>query len=437
MRYGDFPIVRKLQAGTLVWCALFLSSTGKTSWLAGAQADSDVAPDATPVIQQIDPNQAAPGTHVTVEIRGGNFSGGAYVSSVSPAIHVDSSKRISATQIEAQLSIGAAAQPSTISLLVSNPASRAAESAFKIVAGTSPPAPPSAPPAPAKPTEPAAPAPPASPGEANPPAPPAPARPSAPAAPGTPPAPSAPSSPAPPATPQAPAAPPVPSTPPGPVVSTVDPPSVGPGFDLDLKITGKNFAQGAKVSFANPGIRVMGTSSPSNTELTVHIRVARDAKPGTASLFVINPDDTEVETPFEVSGKGVAPPSNPPSPATPSAPVSPSTPTAPPTIAAPAATPGARYDAIHLGSPSEVFQARGKVKGALVVTGGILQYQEDGKTMLNIQLSDIKEIKTSSIATSTFHITLTSGKTYHFAPGSLRPSDARILVDELRKALPQ
>jgi hypothetical protein len=52
-------------------------------------------------------------------------------------------------------------------------------------------------------------------------------------------------------------------------------------------------------------------------------------------------------------------------------------------------------------------------------------------------LSDIKEIKTSSVATATFHITLTSGKAYHFAPGSLRPSDARNLVDSLRKALPQ
>lgn len=71
-----------------------------------------------------------------------------------------------------------------------------------------------------------------------------------------------------------------------------------------------------------------------------------------------------------------------------------------------------------------------------MVTGGTLQYQEDGKTLINIALSDIHEIKTSSIATATFHVTLTSGRTYHFAPGSLRPSDARNLVDALRKDLP-
>ena len=94
--------------------------------------------------------------------------------------------------------------------------------------------------------------------------------------------------------------------PPGPEVTTVEPPRVGPGFDMDLKITGKNFVQGAKVSFANPGIRVMGVTSPSSTELTVHIKVARDAAPGVASLYVINPDDREVEAPFEVTGKGTA-----------------------------------------------------------------------------------------------------------------------------------
>ena len=103
-------------------------------------------------------------------------------------------------------------------------------------------------------------------------------------------------------------------------MTTVEPPRVGPGFDLDLKITGKNFVQGAKVSFANPGIRVMGVTSPSSTELTVHIKVARDAAPGVASLYVINPDDREVEAPFEVTGKGAPTPSTPPSPASPASP---------------------------------------------------------------------------------------------------------------------
>jgi len=77
----------------------------------------------------------------------------------------------------------------------------------------------------------------------------------------------------------------------------------------------------------------------------------------------------------------------------------------------------------------------GKVKGALVVSPQTIEYQEAGKTLVSIQISDIKEIKTSSIATNTFHITLNSGSTYHFAPGSLHPSDARNMVDTLRKVL--
>jgi hypothetical protein len=388
-------------------------------------------------IQQIDPNQAAPGAHVTVVIQGSGFSAGAYVSSVSRAVQVESSKRVSATQLEAQLSVSASAQPSTVSLLVSNPASRAAEAAFKIVAGETPPPPanppatvePPKPDAPATPPAPSAPATPAAPVAPAPPAaevkPSAPATPPAPSAPTTPPAPAAPATPPAPATPATPPAPAAPPAPPGPEVTTIDPPRVGQGFDMDLKITGKNFGQGAKVSFANPGVRVIGITSPSSTELTVHIKVARDAAPGVASLYVINSDDSEVEASFEVTGKGAAPPSPPPS-----------SPPSPGTSPTPGSTDTQRYDAFHLGNPAEIFQVHGKVKGSLVVSAGTIQYQEDGKTLVNIPLNEIQEIKTSSIATATFHITLKSGKTYHFAPGSLRPSDARNLVDSLRKDLP-
>jgi hypothetical protein len=196
---------------------------------------------------------------------------------------------------------------------------------------------------------------------------------------------------------------------------------VGPGFDVDLKITGKNFGQGAKVSFANPGIRVIGVTSPSSTELTVHIKVAADATPGVASLYVINPDDSEVETLFEVAAKGTVTPPTPPSPGLPATPPSSDT---------------QRYDAFHLGNPAEAIKVHGKVKGSLVVSSGTIQYQEAGQTLINISMSDIKEIKTSSVVPDTFHITLASGKTYHFAPGSLRASDARDLVDSLRKAMP-
>ena len=202
-------------------------------------------------------------------------------------------------------------------------------------------------------------------------------------------------------------------------MATISPTGVVPGLDVDVKITGKNFAQGAKVSFANPGIRVMGVTSPSGTELIVHIKVAKDAAPGTASLFVINPDDREVETPFQVFGKAA------PAPATPAPPRTPS------------AVAGTQsFEAFHLGSPTEIFHTHGKVKGALVLSAGTIQYEEGGKTLINLALGDIKEIATSSFPPATFHITLTSGKTYHFAPGSLRPGDARNIVDALRSALP-
>src|SRR5208337_1832730 len=253
----------------------------------------------------------------------------------------------SATQLEAQVSVSASAQPCTVSLLVSNPASRAAETAFKIVAGQATTAP-ATPPESVEPSKPAAPA--------TPPEPSGPGAPATPAAPGEPPAPAAPAAPS------------------GPEVTTIEPPRVGPGFDMDLKITGKNFVQGAKVSFANPGVRVMGITSPSSTELTVHIKVARDAAPGVASLYVINPDDSEVEASFEVTGKGAAPPSTLPSPGT--------SPT-------PGSTDTQRYDAFHLGNPAEIFQVHGKIKGSLVVSSGTIKYEEDGKTLINISLTEI------------------------------------------------
>lgn len=274
-----------------------------------------------------------------------------------------------------------------LSLLVGNPFSRCAAMPFMIVAGQAPTAP--------------------APGSVEP---------SKPAAPETPQAPSAPAAPGAPAEPTSPAAPPAPE------VTTVEPAQVGPAVNIDLRITGKNFAPGAKVSFSNPGVRVLKISSPSSTELIVHIKVAFDATPSVASLFVVNPDDNEVEAPFEVTAKPAAKPAAPYVPAPPPAPDTSDT---------------RSYDAFHLGSPTEVFHTHGKVKGALVVSPGTIQYQEDQKILINLSMTEIREIKVSSIATATFHITLNSGKTYHFAPGSLRPSDARHLVDSLSAAMAQ
>ena len=384
---------------------------------AAVQAEIAVSPDATPQIQQISPNQAVPGARVTVTIQGRNFSLGAYVSSVAAVVHVESSKRVSATQLEAHLSVGASAQPSTVSLLVSNPASRAAEVAFKIVAGTAP-----APPPPAVPSPPAAPI-----GEI---------KPSVPATP------TVRVAPAPePSVSVSPVVRAVPAGPPGPEVTAVTPPMVGPGNDIDLKVTGRNFTPGAKVSFANPDIRVLGVTSASVTEIVVHIKVARDAAAGATSLYVINPDDREVEVPFQVAGKGALVAVTPTAPTIPTAPIVPTTPTTPigpvQPVAPAAPVPSAmqRFDAFHLGNPGDVFQTHGRVKGVLVVSSGNLLYQEGDSTLVSMPLNEIKEIKTSSVATNTFHVTLNSGKSYHFAPGSLRPADARSVVDALRKSL--
>jgi hypothetical protein len=371
MMRPDFSISRIWWARQLAVFVLILCATTFASALAAPQADADISPAATPEIQQVNPNQGAPGAHLTVTIQGRNFSQGAYVSSPGTSLRVESSKRVSATQLEAELSISGTAQPGTVSLLVSNPASRTTAAPFTIASGQAP---------------------------------------AAPAAPPAPPAPAAEIQPSVPPTPEV-------TTP---EVTAVDPPRAAVGSDTTVKITGKNFVQGTKVSFANTGIRVLDTTASSSTELAVHIKVAPDAAPGATSLYVINPNEREVEARFEVAGK---------------APAAPTTP-------APATTSSAatqRHEAFHLGNPVEAIQAHGKVKGALVVSSGKLRYEEGGKILFNVALSDIKEIDINTIGgfnTGTFHIILKSEKTYTFAPGSLHPSDSQKIVDSLRKALP-
>lgn len=416
MKLGDFSSTRIWPAGRRVLGALCMCVAASVCLLATPQAAPDVPPDATPQIQQITPAQALPGSHVTVTIQGNNFSAGAYASSASSAVHIDSSKRISATQLEVQLTVSASAQPGTASLLVSNPASGTAESAFAIAAANAEPAPaiPAQTPEPPKPATPppsAEPAVPATP--QSPQAPPAPE--TNPAAPATPPV----DEPAPaPATPPAPAAP---AVLPGPEVTKVTPRKLGQGFDIDLMLTGKNFVPGTKVSFANEGIRVMGISSSSSTAITVHIKVAGDAPPGKTSLFVINPDDNEVEAPIEVALKGTLTPP-------------PVAPAAPGTVATTDPSYTQRFDAFHLGNPTEIFHVHGKVKGSLILTSDTVKYEEDKKTLVNISLSEIKEVKTAGIGG--FNIKLNSGKTIHFAAASLKGSDARTIVDAIQKAMP-
>lgn len=201
-----------------------------------------------------------------------------------------------------------------------------------------------------------------------------------------------------------------------PEVTRVAPPSAAPKSELSLKIEGKNFAQGAKVSFSNPGIRVLETTVSSDTELTVRIQIALDAPTGKTSLFVVNPDDSETEAPFEVKGETSET----------------ATGTEPPESA------GERFDVYNLGEVASLLQARDKTKGTLIVAGQKLIYEEAGKRVFSVSLSDIKELGANVILglnTGTFHIKLTAGKNYNFIAGSLRPADSQSIINSLRKAI--
>jgi hypothetical protein len=332
-----------------------------------ALPQAEIPPDATPQVQQVNPSQAAAGDELTIVVEGQNFSPGAYVSFTNPSIHVVSTRRVSGTQLEVKLAISRKAPPGAVSLYVSNPASSAAEVAFTIVAAAVP-----APEAPAAPPSPAAP--------------PTPAKEVHPSNSGT------------------------------PEVASVDPPRAAPKSEASLKIRGKNFAQGAKVSFSNPGIRVLETTVSTTTELNVRIQIVADAPTGKTSLFVVNPDDSEVEASFEVTGE-----------TTKAAAVSES-----------AGSAGERFDVYNLGDVASILQSHNKIKGTLILTGQKLTYEEAGKEVFSTSLSDIQEVGANVILglnTGTFHISLTSGKTYNFIAGSLRPADNQSVIDSLRKAI--
>ncbi len=322
------------------------------------QAETDVSPEATPEIREIKPSDAAVGV-VTIKIDGRNFSRGAYVSLSSPAVRVVSTRRLSPSELEARLAIASKAQPGTISLYVSNPASPVAEAPFAIAA----------------------------------------ANPSAtmslqdePDARGA------------------------------PEVAKVDPPRAAPGSQLTLKVTGKNFARGVKVAFSNQAIRVLETSSSKPSVLVAQIQIDADASVGATSLFVVNPDESETEVPFEVV------------PAAPTTPVG----------AAGASNRGSRglasqrFEVFNLGEAVSILQGPDKAKGALVVGGGKLKYEEAGKELFSVAPSEIKEIEMNTyfgVTSPVFRVSLNSGKTYNFLPASLQITDSQSIVDSLRRAL--
>ena len=110
------------------------------------QTDLNVSPSATPEVTQVKPTQAAAGDSVTVRMDGRNFSPGVSVSTTTSAIRVESTRQISATQLEAKLTVSQNAPAGTVSLYVNNPTSRTTEAPFTITAPQgSPPAPGSTP----------------------------------------------------------------------------------------------------------------------------------------------------------------------------------------------------------------------------------------------------------------------------------------------------
>jgi len=327
------------------------------------QGGGEVPADATPKIAKVTPNQAAAGSDVTVQIEGQNFSAGAYISFSSPAVRVTGTERVDASNLRAKLQINPSAKSGKVSLYVSNPAGPAAETSFTILKASTP-----APPPPATVPETTA----------------------------------------------------VPSKDTAPEVSSVTPPSAARGSEAQLKIKGKRFAEGAKVSFSNRGIHVLGTKLSKSSELTVDIQVAADASLGETGLFVINPDDTEVEGRFEVTDTTGA------------------TKTAEKVGTAKSVQAQESFEVFNLGEGISILQNPTKSKGTLALAAGKLAFNEEGKEVFSVPVAEIKEVDSNvvfGVNTGTFHIILNSGKTYNFMASSLRSPDSQAIVDSLHHAM--
>lgn len=347
------------------------------------QDQPEVTPDATPGVQQVTPAQAAVGSEVTVVITGTNFSPGAYVSFSDPSVHVVSSQRTSRTQLEAKLTISPNATPGKVSLYVSNPASAVVEAAFTITSASSPP--------------------PVVPQATN-------------------------------LQPTQPTTENQPSEAGAPEVSKVNPPSAGRGGGATLKITGKSFAQGVKVAFANPGIQVLDTEFSKSTELAVNLTITADAATGTASLFVVNPDDREAEAQFEVT---TATPGKIPTITGGDTPKQPNSTGGTGTTTTTAAA-DQTFSVFSLASAMSIFQTAGRTKGSLIISGKTLKYQEEGKDVFSVPLSDVQEVQENivfGVSSGTFHLILKSGKMYQFISSALRPADTQKIVDALQAAI--
>jgi Quinohemoprotein amine dehydrogenase, alpha subunit domain III len=347
----------------LVVCAGGLAAAPLVSLAQGTASHltSDVPPDAAAQILKVSPDRAQAGSAVTVEIDGKNFSAGAYVSFSDPAVRVVSTDVLDATHLNAALEINPAAKPGTITLYVSNPAGPAAQTPFTILEMAVP----QMPPAPAPTPETA-------------------------------------------------------TTALAPTVTAVEPPRIAPGSQTTLKIHGKGFAEGTKVSFSNPGIQILGTHFSKSSLLTVDVQVAKDAAPGQTGLFVVNPDDTEVEFPFEVTDGSSA------------------TTSMPGAAKTAASTSEQKFEVYSLGDTVSILQNPSQSQGTLIVSGGKLRYEEGGKVVFSATAAEVQEIAMNivfGINTGTFHVILKSSKTYNFVGTSFRPADTQAIVDSLRRAL--
>ena len=75
---------------------------------------------------------------------------------------------------------------------------------------------------------------------------------------------------------------------------------------------------------------------------------------------------------------------------------------------------------------------------AVLLEGGKLKYEQDGKVVFTAKPADIQEIAPNiffGLNTGTFHIILNSGKTYNFVSTSLSPADTNSIVESLHSAL--
>ena len=223
-----------------------------------------------------------------------------------------------------------------------------------------------------------------------------------------------------------------------PEVSSIEPATAGRGSLLNLKIRGRNFDPGARVSFSNPGIRVLQTIRSKDTELTSRIQIAPDAPTGNTGLYVVNPDDSEVESQFAVTeepavnqgeAEGGAEPET-------------STTTArkpAPSGSSGSTEHGKRFEVYSLGRVGAILKAPANApKGVLEISGQKLTYTEADKPVFSVRRSEVREVEPNiflGVNTGTFHVILSSGKTYNFIAGSFRPADGQPIVNSLQQWL--